>query len=126
MTHDPDEDQDLVSFLKHHRPMPPPASASLEHQIMRMVQGRDRVVRPMRWWASGALLRLALPIAAGLVGAVAIYQTTRPASFSTTEVASLEAFIETSWLNSVSGVSTTATDTSAQEFLALVEPLASE
>ncbi|MBW4540543.1 MAG: hypothetical protein KME43_15555 [Myxacorys chilensis ATA2-1-KO14] len=116
MTHKPPDDPELVSFLKHHRPLPPPASISLEERIMQATQESQakRVVRPIRWWAtSGA-------VAAGLVVAVAAYQASQPAP---TDVASLEAFMENSWLNSVSDVSSNANDRSAQEFLALVEPL---
>lgn len=120
MTYKPPDDPELVSFLKRHRPLPPPASTSLEEQIMNATQENPakRVVRPIRWWAtSGA-------VAAGLVAAVAAYQASQPAPFSSTDVASLEAFMENSWLNSVSDVSPNANDRSAQEFLALVEPLA--
>jgi hypothetical protein len=120
MTYKPPDDPELVSFLKRHRPLPPPASTSLEEQIMNATQESQakRVVRPIQWWAtSGA-------VAAGLVAAVAAYQASQPTSFSNTDVASLEAFMENSWLNSVSDVSPNANDRSAQEFLALVEPLA--
>lgn len=118
MTGKPPDDPELVSFLKRHRPLPPPASTTLEDRIMSATQERhaERVVRPIRWWAtSGA-------VAAGLVAAIAAYQSSQPAPNST-DVASLEVFMENSWLNSVSDGSPNANDRSAQEFLALVEPL---
>jgi hypothetical protein len=112
MTHKPEDDRDLVNFLRQHRPIPPPASADLENQIMRKIAPRRR---PIRWWVgSGAL-------AAGLATAILSYRVLQPVPPSTTELASVEAFMESSWSSSISGNSDTTITPSNQEFLALIE-----
>ena len=119
MTHQSPDDPELVSFLKRYRSLPPPASTALEDRIISATQANrvGRVVGPVRWWvASGA-------VAAGLVAAVSVYRALQPVPPNSADVASLEAFMESSWLNSVPDASPSANDRSAQAFLALVEPL---
>ena len=93
MTQFPHDDQDLVNFLREHRPPVPPAAPDLEQKILQQMQAS--VVKPqrhrVRLWLVSPL------VAASLVAAVVSYRVLVPAKPSAVELATLESFIESNW-----------------------------
>ena len=86
----PDDDQNLVNFLRSHRsPVPPPA-VGLDHKIMRQISAPVDRPRWKSWLVAPAL-------AASLVTAVFSYRAWVPPQPSAAETATLEAFIESNW-----------------------------
>ncbi len=86
----PDDDRDLVDFLRQHRsPVPPPA-IGLDREIMRQISAPIDRDRWKNWLAAPAL-------AASLVTAVLSYRAWVPPQPSAAETATLEAFIESNW-----------------------------
>ena len=90
----PDDDQDLVEFLRQHRSPPPPPASGLDQRIM------SQIVAPVdhhRWnfWL------VAPALAASLIAAVISYRAWVPPQPSAVEVATLEAFIESNWHNTI-------------------------
>lgn len=68
----PPEDEALVQFLRHHRPQPPPASPTLETQLMAAIEQapqRQPSQRPLarRRWAIPALAASLLLVGGGWV-----------------------------------------------------------
>lgn len=106
MSH-PEEDQDLVSFLRRNRPQPPPAAPELEFQILRALPPRRRS-RP--WIGAGV-------VAAGLVGAVISYRSMYP----TQDQAAIEAFMESTWSTTVNGTPDSANSTTNSDYLAMLD-----
>ncbi len=101
----PEEDQDLVSFLRRNRPQPPPAAPDLEFQILRALPPR----RPARSWMSAGV------VAAGLLGAIISYRLISP----TPDKASIEAFMENTWSTTVNGTQDSAS--SSSDYLAMLD-----
>lgn len=97
MTKLPNDDPDLINFLRQHRQEVPPASPDLEQQILQQVKAWS--LSPLRHYSR---LRLVLPVAAGLVAAIVGYRAFIPAQPSPAELATLEAFIESNWQGTVS------------------------
>ncbi len=93
-----DDDQDLVEFLRQHRSPSPPPAVGLENAIVRAISTpRDRAAS--RRWNSW----IAAPaIAASFITAILSYRALVPPQPSAGEVATLEAFIETNWNNTLS------------------------
>ncbi|BAY31842.1 hypothetical protein NIES2107_37280 [Nostoc carneum NIES-2107] len=98
MTQFPDDEQNLVNFLRQHRPPVPPAAPDLEQQILQQVQ--TFAVKPQRHLPRLWLVPPA--IAASLVAAVVSYKVFAPAKPSAAELANLEAFIDSNWQGTVS------------------------
>ncbi len=90
----PDDDQDLVDFLRQHRSPPPPPAVGLEREIISKIAAPGDRRRWNGWLAAPAL-------AASLITAVLSYRAWVPPQPSATEVATLEAFIESNWHNTV-------------------------
>ena len=97
MTQFPNEDKDLVNFLRQHRPEVPPASADLEQQILRNVETLHPTLpapnlrRRSPFWLAQSV------VAAGLVAAVVGYRSLIPVQTSPAELAKLETFMENNW-----------------------------
>lgn len=87
MTQPPPDDQDLVSFLRHHRSNPPPGDPALEDRILQSLPQRSR----RRLWVVPSA------IAATLVGAIVSYQFLRPTPSEPVDTASIEAYMESNW-----------------------------
>ncbi|AFY31199.1 hypothetical protein [Calothrix sp. PCC 7507] len=94
----PNDDKDLVNFLRQHRPQVPPAAANLEQQILQQVQASSVQSRRQRspFWLVPPM------IAAGLLATVVIHRSLVPAQPSAAELASLETFIENNWQGTLS------------------------
>lgn len=99
MTFVPQDQEPLVDFLRQHRPIPPPASADLELQIVKAVESLPAWGSQVRglhlsrrglWQASSA-------IAASLLIILSGDRDLKNSNPSPAELASLEAFLETSW-----------------------------
>ncbi|BAY22980.1 hypothetical protein NIES2100_27440 [Calothrix sp. NIES-2100] len=93
MTQFPHDDQDLVNFLREHRPPVPPASPDLEQQILQQIPAS--VVKPQRHL--GRLWLVSPVVAASLVAAVVSYRVLVPPKPSAAELATLESFMESNW-----------------------------
>lgn len=88
------DDPDLVKFLHQHRPVPPPASEGLEDTLMSTLPEMAPAQKRHLWVIPSA-------IAATLIASFLSYRAFLPAQPSPTELASLEAFMETNWYNTV-------------------------
>ncbi len=107
----PEDDKPLTEFLRQHRPVPPPARADLEDQILNSIEADispEEFIRRDRRLSSGASHQrrktwlIPSAIAAGVIATVIGYRTFAPAPQpSPAETAELEAFIESSWSNTV-------------------------
>ncbi|MBV9387089.1 MAG: hypothetical protein JOZ78_11745 [Chroococcidiopsidaceae cyanobacterium CP_BM_ER_R8_30] len=88
------DDERLVEFLHQHRPEVPPATPDLEQLIIQKVAASPplNAVRHRRMWL------IPPAIAAGLVIIWIGYRILTPASsFSTAQLANLNAFLENNW-----------------------------
>lgn len=103
------DDHKLVDFLKQHRPSVPDADPALEDRLFDAIAATaqptsladrraSRSRRSVAWLVPSA-------IAAGLVATVIGYRTLVPAQPSATELASLEAFVESNWQGTLSNTS---------------------
>jgi hypothetical protein len=106
----PQDDEELVRFLRDHSPEPPPPTPDLEDRILAMLAStsqadsstnlRQLPQRRSRLWL------IPSAIAASLLAGVISYRSLAPTSKpSPSEIAALEDFIETTWhtaLNSTS------------------------
>jgi hypothetical protein len=103
MSQFPNDDHELVDFLKQHRHHVPPADPALEEQLFAAIEvlpqqdnlipfrrSQPRTRRSIVWFVPPAL-------AAGLLVSVVGYRLLMPAKPSATELANLQAFIESSW-----------------------------
>ncbi|MEH2070821.1 MAG: hypothetical protein V7K47_22110 [Nostoc sp.] len=92
----PDDDRDLVNFVRQHRPEVPPASPDLSQKILQQV---ETSIQPLphhsRLWLVPPV------IAAGLVAAFVSYRALVPAKPSEAELATLQTFIESNWQGTV-------------------------
>lgn len=97
------DDQNLVEFLRQHRPVPPPPAETLEDGIMFAIDNAAQSPRntpsPLR--KRRALWLVPPAIAASLVATFLGYRTSMPVSKSATELAMLETFMETNWRNTL-------------------------
>ncbi len=98
-----EDDQDLVEFLRQHRSPSPLPAVGLEDEIMTSIATPLDRSTPRRWtgWMAAPAL------AASLMTAVLGYRALVPPQLSPSEVATLEAFIETNWHNTISNPSDT-------------------
>ncbi|MCY7276764.1 MAG: hypothetical protein LH702_24275 [Phormidesmis sp. CAN_BIN44] len=98
-----DDDQDLVEFLRQHRSPSPPPAVGLENAIIRAIAKPSDRAASRRWnsWIA------APAIAASLITVVLSYRALVPPQPSAGDVATLEAFIETNWHDTVSNNSDT-------------------
>jgi hypothetical protein len=126
-----EEDKPLTEFLKQHQPIAPAASVDLEDQIMRAIETNispEEFVRRDRSQSSGTAQRRKLwvipsAIAASVIATVVGYRTFAPAPQpSPAEAAELEAFIESSWSNTVT--SDSAVDHTYEQILSVEDPSA--
>lgn len=109
MSQFPNDDHELVDFLKQHRPQIPPADSALESQLFaaieslpqqdelaRLRRSQPRSRRSIAWFVPPTL-------AAGLLVSVVGYRLLMPAKPSAAELANLQAFIESNWQGTLSG-----------------------
>ncbi len=102
-------DGQLVDFLRHHRPSPPPASPAIEQALLQKIQDIETQTphRPWQWWAGG--------LGALAIGCVALFSGNNSAQNHTPSIADaeLERFIEETWVITVApnSLSTTAANT---------------
>jgi len=99
----PDDDSQLTKFLRQHRSAIPPASVTLEEQIMQTIAGspkaetfsrsRSRVVSLSAWkrqvWGTASVA-----VAASLLVVLGGYRALTPVKPTTAELATLEKFLE--------------------------------
>jgi hypothetical protein len=103
MSQFPNDDHELVNFLKQHRSPTPPADSALEERLFAAIElqpqsdnlmpfrrSQPRVRRSIVWFVPPTL-------AAGLLVSVIGYRLLMPAKPSPTELANLQAFIESNW-----------------------------
>lgn len=126
-----EEDKPLTEFLKQHQPVAPPASVNLEYRIMREIETNispEEFFRRDRSQSSGTAQRhqvwlIPSAIAAGVIATVIGYRTFAPAPQpSPAEAAELEAFIESSWSNTVA--SELVVDHTYEQILLVEDPSA--
>lgn len=91
MTQLPPDDRQWQEFLRKHRPVPPPAAADLEEQLMNAIERSPQTASSRRLWAVPSAL------AASLLMAWSGYRTLIPSPALSTNSASLEAFLENNW-----------------------------
>ncbi|MBW4471153.1 MAG: hypothetical protein KME45_12220 [Stenomitos rutilans HA7619-LM2] len=112
MSQFPNDDHELVAFLKQHRPQAPPPDPALESRLFDTIdalptqqnvvvfqRSQPRVRRSLVWLVPPTL-------AAGLVATLVGYHTLVPAKPSATDLASLQAFMESNWQGTVNSSST--------------------
>ncbi len=94
----PQDDKDLVDFLRQHRPQVPPAAANLEQKILQQLQTLSVQPRRQRspFWLIPPMM------VAGFLATVVMQRTLVPAQPSAAELASLESFIENNWQGTLS------------------------
>jgi anti-sigma factor RsiW len=100
----PNDDDRLKEFLRQHAGAVPPAAPNLEQQIMVAVASSPQPARYRRLWF------VPPAIAAALAIAWAGSRLLVPAPLSATELASLEAFMESNWNGVLSSPPTTQTE----------------
>ncbi|MBF2020574.1 MAG: hypothetical protein IGR93_10815 [Hydrococcus sp. C42_A2020_068] len=120
----PDDDEQLVSFLKQYRPVPPQARADMEAQLMELVTREPppppRHPHQFFWLVSSAM-------AGSLLLAVGSYRWLNPSPQVATNQQELEAFLVDSWngaIEETSVTSPTTTHTSEADWLLMTEPKA--
>ena len=114
MSQFPNDDHELVDFLKQHCPLTPLANPALEERLFEAIaaetqqenliqlrRSQPRSRRNLVWFVPPAL-------AAGLLASVVGYHALVPTKPSATELANLQAFMESNWQGTVS--SNTADD----------------
>ncbi len=125
----PEDDKPLTQFLKRYRPVAPPASSDLEDQILARIEASippEEFIQRDRLASSGTSQRrkawlIPSAIAAGVIATVVGYRTFVPTSQpSPAEAAELEAFIESSWSNTVA--SDPAVDHTYEQVLSVDDP----
>ncbi len=106
MSQFPDDDHELVNFLRQHRsPVPPPSPAAEDRLIaaINALPQSDTVVefRRSRRERRSTIWLIPPAIAAGLVATLIGYRALVPAKPSNADLASLEAFVESNWQSTV-------------------------
>ncbi|XGV94922.1 MAG: hypothetical protein ACAF41_19535 [Leptolyngbya sp. BL-A-14] len=112
MSQIPNDDHELVAFLKQHRPQAPPADSALEARLFDAIdalppqenlvpfrRSQPRTRRSLVWLVPPTL-------AAGLVASILGYRVLVPAKPTATDLASLQAFMESNWQGTVNSSST--------------------
>lgn len=111
MSH-PNDDHELVDFLKQYRPSLPPADSALEERLFDAIDAMPPQETLLPFSRSQPRSRRSpvwlLPptLAAGLLASVVAYRTLVPAKPSAAELANLQAFIESNWQGTVSSNTT--------------------
>jgi hypothetical protein len=111
MTRPPEDDQDLVHFLRHHRPNPPPARPDLEDDILASLPPRRR---RRRWIVPSAL-------AASVIGAIVTHQVWQSRTLEVTDTAALETYMENNWSTTIEGSSDVSYEVSSADYLTPIE-----
>ncbi|MBW4580081.1 MAG: hypothetical protein KME42_10975 [Tildeniella nuda ZEHNDER 1965/U140] len=112
MSQFPNDDHELVDFLKQHRPQIPPADSALETQLLAAIEAlppQDELARFRRSHprTKRSIAWLVPPtLAAGLLASVVGYRSLMPAKPSAAELANLQAFIESNWQGTLSSGAT--------------------
>lgn len=106
-------DEQLVNFLRQHRPSPPLAHPEIEQALLREIQTIEtqRSRRSWRWWAGGLSV-----LAIGYVALLSGNNSTQR-SATTLADADLERFIEDTWVITVAPSSLSTTTASADDLL---------
>jgi hypothetical protein len=119
MTHLPDDDERLISFLKQYHPVPPPAKADLEMQLMELVTREPPPIKHSHqffWIISSAM-------AGSLVLAIGGYRFFTPTPKMAANPEELETFLVDNWNSSVEEIPTiTPMYTAETNWLMLSEP----
>lgn len=108
MSQFPNDDHELVDFLKQHRPPTPPADSALETQLFAAIEALPQQDELARFRRSQTRSRRSLAwlvpptLAAGLLASVVGYRTLVPTKPSAAELANLQAFMESNWQGTVS------------------------
>jgi hypothetical protein len=97
MNKSPDDDELLLEFLRQHAGNAPPAAPELEEKIVRATISSARPQRQRQLWI------LPPAIAATIAIAWTGYHLFMHPNYSSAEMKSLEAFLESSWGGSVLG-----------------------
>lgn len=100
----PQDDEDLVQFLRRHRPEPPDAAPDLEARILRSLPPRRS------WRDSARVITIASSIAACFLGVIIARQVQAP----THDPTAIEAYLESSWSTVFD---TTTADGTTNEYL---------
>lgn len=113
MSQIPNDDHELVAFLKQHRPQAPPPDPALESRLLDAIDALPRQENLVPFRRSqprarrSSLVWLVPPtLAAGLVASILGYRVLVPAKPSATDLASLQAFMESNWQGTVNSSST--------------------
>lgn len=118
----PSQDDRLVTFLRSHRPLPPPAKVDVENQIMAAIQSESTIASQAksarlgrRQWAIPAL-------AASLLLGWGSWATLRSPTLPTSTSSDLDTFITDTWYSATYGDDTVrlALDTTQPDWLFLV------
>lgn len=116
-----DDDEQLVNFLKQHRPLPPNANPHMEGQLMELIR-REPVSLPKQ--PSSILWFLFSAIAASLLLIFGSYRWFNAApKMTTTSDLELEAFLMESWDTSIGEATPNFQTTSSDsEWIIMAEP----
>ena len=90
-----DDDRDLVAFLKQHRPIPPPAPASSEQDLMATIALTES--RKKTWKIKPLITIASVAVAGAIVSWLGFDRSLRP----TYTNAQLESFMVNSWDSTV-------------------------
>ena len=97
----PNDDEKLVAFVRQNRPVPPPAAANFEEQLL---EGIDRQPIPSQQPRHRVFWAIPSAVAAGLLLAWGGYRLLNPA----TNTAELEVFLVNSWNGAIGETSLTS------------------
>jgi hypothetical protein len=95
------DDLKLQAFLQQHRPAVPPPAPGLEAKILAEIAPKRRSSQPRSSQPRSVVWLVPPAIAAGLVATLLSYRSLTPTQPTATELANLEAFLETSWRGSI-------------------------
>lgn len=114
MTKIPEDDQELVAFLRQNRPFPPPAKTDVEEQLMQIIENQsqsrlNKSRKHLLWLIPGSLAAVIMFTWGG-------YRYFKPASLMVkqpVDSSEIEAFLISSWngtLNETALLSNSETD----------------
>lgn len=112
MSQIPNDDHELVDFLKQHRPQIPLADSALESRLFAAIKAQPQQDELSRFRRSEPRARRSIAwlvpptLAAGLLASVVSYRLLMPAKPNATELANLQAFIESNWQGTLNSGST--------------------
>ncbi|NMG57132.1 hypothetical protein E1H12_01010 [Geitlerinema sp. P-1104] len=94
MTDSYDDDRQVIAFLRQHRPLPPPAAANLENQLLEQIR-TEETLKQLKWrqrrrWG-GAIAAALIPLA------WFAHRSLLPPQASQAQLVQLETFLEDSW-----------------------------